>query len=486
MKFENFQKAHEPLMAPVVISEGRALYYLKERFCLGSLEEALAFARTYELGFEENLSAIAIPVRDFDGELLGIKYDRRVLDREAHPKYSSAPGSKAGLFVVPGALLESQMLIVEGEWDALSAQRLGFMGLIVATQTNRIPKDAEEAIKKKASSCEKVFLMPDNDEAGEELVESLKRLLPEALVVRLPESFKDVSELLQSGEQAPQVLMGLLSEAKSEMEKISFDALARIEETMQFLENPLNVNGWSTGFQLLDERLGGGLLPYMLTAVCAPGKTGKTTFLLQLIYNLIKSELKVGFLSLEMNPITHIIPSLLSIASGTNIRRMENEKRRQVVALTIEDKPFLKNLHFMDRYGITPSDLIESWIKEQHLKHGVNVFCLDHVGYSIKDIKDVNEHSQLSKRLRSLTRSYPIHIIAIIQPKNLSFGQTKITKNDLYGSVTYAQDINQLITLERQEGATLVRLTDSHNPLARPSDTEAISLIYDHETCSLS
>lgn len=436
-------------------------------------------AHEFKLGFDPGLQRIVIPVYRAD-ELVGIKY--RAIDEGVNPKYTSETGSQAGVYEIQGD--PSQVLICEGELDAISAYAMGFKGRILATQTNRIQAQVLSYYKDVIEQANKVYLCLDSDEPGRELERSLTELISLSKLAKLTlgKEIHDLNAFLVSGGDFGKVL----AEAKTEMEQLSYSAGSRLADALDFMQNRRNIVGWSTGFSLLDQKLGGGLLPYTLTAISAPGKTGKTTMVIQMIFNLLVQNLKVGFMSLEMNPVTHVIPSLLSIISGRNIRKLDGEVLDKTVKEAVSSFPEFNNLVFMDRYGSTPAEMLKEWIMHQHLQNGVNVFFLDHVGYSLADIKDSNEHSRLSKTLRSLTREYPIHIVAIVQPRNLQFGQTRVTKADLYGSITWSQDINALITLERQnDGGLAVRVPDSHNPLARPGD-DAVILFYDYETCSLS
>lgn len=449
---------------------------------------------TFDLGFDLGRNRIVIPCRDEFGRLQGVKY--RSLSAHEESKYKFEPGSQQGFYFIRGED-SSQVLICEGEFDCLTAKALGFRGHLLATQTNRI--SAESIRRLKDLNCKEVYLWPDQDEQGEKLTEILLEAFPRLRIAGV-EGVKDLNELLARevfepgdlagcsgrGVRAGEYFNQALKNAKTPLEKESYRVFDRIAETESFLKNKLNTTGWPTGFGLLDEKLGGGLIPYTFAAISAPGKTGKTTFLIQLIYNLIKSNQKVGFISLEMNPTTHIIPSLLSIALQKNIRRVENDELSSVLQEAEASLQYLNNLTFFDRYGVTAAEDIKNWILEQHLQSGVNIFFLDHVGYSLQDIKDAGEHSKLSKTLRSITREYPLYLGAIVQPKQLPFGQKAVTKHDLYGSVTWAQDLNELMTLERSGDDQLkLRVADSHNVLAKTGD-EAVLLFYDRETCSLS
>lgn len=437
--------------------------------------------KPFGLGFDSGRSAIVIPIRNLDGELCGVKY--RYLHK-VDPKYISEPGSQVGFYYLAGT--EDKVLVVEGEFDAITARIMGFEGHIIAVQTNRLSANQREKMKNVCANARIVYVAGDADEAGAQLLPTVISAGIEqskTAEIKFPTGLKDIADFAEQGKQAE--FIAAINQAKTELEALSFTPFDRIEETWQYLTKSINMTGWSSGFQPLDEKLGGGFIPHMLTALSAPGKTGKTTFIVQLIANLIQQDIKTAFISLEMSPTKHVVPSLLSILLKTNMRYMnEPEKLSKTIAEGTEALACMNLLTFMDRYGTTPAALIDEWIRAEAEK-GVKVFFLDHVGYSLLDIRDVNEHSTLSKTLRAITRDLSVHIVAVVQPKQTQLGQ-RVTKHDLYGSVTWNQDVSQIITLERGEAnESIIRVTDSHNPLAKPSDT-GIILKYDHETCSLS
>lgn len=255
----------------------------------------------------------------------------------------------------------------------------------------------------------------------------------------------------------------------------------KLSSARKYLVEPENFTPWKTGIDELDRRLGGGLFKNTLTAVTAPGKTGKTTFLVQLTANLAKLGTKVCWLSLEMSPERHIFPSLLSVAYETNIRQLlkhDIDEAKRMIDDAKELHPWLANVSFFNRMGMTPSKTIEQFIE----RNPADVYIIDHVGYSLSSIQDFESHSKLAKALRKLTDKLPIHILAVVQPRNPSFGE-KISKFTLYGGAVWSQDVNQLLVLERGENnQTKVYVTDSHNPLALTSDKDFVLMQYDRTT----
>lgn len=256
---------------------------------------------------------------------------------------------------------------------------------------------------------------------------------------------------------------------------------SKLSSARKYLVEPENFTPWKTGIDDLDRRLGGGLFKNTLTAVTAPGKTGKTTFLVQLTANLAKLGTRVCWLSLEMSPERHIFPSLLSVAYETNIRTLlkhDLDEAKKLIDEAQELHPWLANVSFFNRMGMTPAKTIEQFIEN----NPADVYIIDHVGYSLSSIQDFESHSKLAKALRKLTDRLPIHILAVVQPRNPSFGE-KISKFTLYGGAVWSQDVNQLLVLERGENnQTKVYVTDSHNPLALTSDKDFVLMQYDRAT----
>lgn len=280
-------------------------------------------------------------------------------------------------------------------------------------------------------------------------------------------------------------------EEQVEAAEKSYSLFDKLPEVTNFLTNPHNTKGHSTGFNKLDGMLGFGLLPRYFTALTAPGKSGKTTFLTQLLFNLAKQGVTTGMMSLEMSPFRHMIPSLLSIGYGMNVRVMQPTQVQKLLDNVPETLPYLDNIKFFNQMGVTKPASLVSWIRYQYETYGTEVFMLDHVGYSLEDIADRKQHSDLAKALRKVTDDLPIHLLAIVQPKGLEYnynGRQRASKHTLYGGATWSQDINQLLVLDRDPkmpNVSNLYLTDSHNPMARTSDTESVMLKYDQETCAL-
>lgn len=88
-----------------------------------------------------------------------------------------------------GAAPVPNVFIVEGEWDALCMYECGY--LAVGT-LNSSQKEIDADILSVLSMSDKLYLMPDGDDAGKKAVRELLKVLPkQTIVVNVPEHLKD-------------------------------------------------------------------------------------------------------------------------------------------------------------------------------------------------------------------------------------------------------------------------------------------------------
>jgi hypothetical protein len=478
-------QAHVDYCQLMLTQSTKAKEYLSSRF----LELDLT---AFQLGYEPERDAISIPSYS-SGTLVGIKY--RLLG-DSDMRYVAESGSQAGSYVLPAVDDSKACLIVEGEFDAITARLLGWTGLIVAVQTNRLTVKVRAEFKKLLKTIRWFYYCCDNDIPGQQLFESLRQFIPTSRLVEfaLPADFKDLNEILQETqniEESHRVFQSIIQRSMPAIVRDTAKFFDSIEQTVEFLSNKHNVKGDSSGIRLLDDKLGGGFRPHELTLINAVAKVGKTTFATQVMYNLASQGKKVGFASLEMDPITQVKPSFLSIALKTNIRKLSESELTETIGNAIDDVPQLDSIYFFNRYGVTPSQDISDWIAYGYEDLGITHFFIDHVGYSLEEQANISENAKLAKFLKALTRQFPIHIYAIVQPPKLVpnyKGELPLLgKDTLFGGASWGQAMDNLITLQRsKDNADMleVRLTDSRYPLATPSDS-AILLSYDRETCSL-
>lgn len=248
-----------------------------------------ATAARFSLGYDPALSCVVLPCDD--GHVV-----RR---STAEKRYLNEKGVPSPLF--QSALLSGSepVFLVEGVFDALSAEELGFRACAMNGSGNRTKA---AAILRTLTPCAPVLLLPDNDRAGDEWASALTDEFPWLYrCPPLPEG-KDLNELLcaDAGEAAD-FLSRCLDDRLAHLPP-AYDALsagAQMDALDAYIAQQAARPALSTGFANLDRALDGGLYDgfYVLGAISS---LGKTAFCMQLIDQLARQGRDVLIFSLEM------------------------------------------------------------------------------------------------------------------------------------------------------------------------------------------
>ena len=204
------------------------------------------------------------------------------------------------------ATAESPIFIVEGEFDLMSIEELGYTAIALGSTSmieHLVPELREHHIK-----VNQPFVISlDNDKAGQTAAEKLLKILQEsdyeAYVMNISGEYKDANEALVSDKK---FFANRLSEVAADP-KTEFLKRERNEESnMGKMENLLSMmrttrKPISTGFETLDLSLDGGLYAPGLYIIAGGTSVGKTALMQQIAYNLAKNQQDVIYFSLEMS-----------------------------------------------------------------------------------------------------------------------------------------------------------------------------------------
>ena len=116
----------------------------------------------FKLGYDKTKNAISIPVYK-RGELINLRY--RFLGTVDGPKYTQTKGCEVWLYNDEGlsiGLKKRGILIVEGEFDLMSAWQAGFKNVISPASG----KDSYGVWLEQLDAIAKVYIAYDNDKAG--------------------------------------------------------------------------------------------------------------------------------------------------------------------------------------------------------------------------------------------------------------------------------------------------------------------------------
>lgn len=272
------------------------------------------------------------------------------------------------------------------------------------------------------------------------------------------------------------------SEATRAGSPISISAKDLFSDFIAYISDKAKVKGQDTGIPGLNKLLGGGYREKELIFLSATAKTGKSSLLIQLIYNLLEQGVPVGFASAEMDPASEVLPSLASIKAEENSWLEETNEER-----TAKYKSFIDKwpLEFLGSYGTTPIERFHEWVKICKSK-GIKYFFADHAHFLCSGSEDHKLLAEYVKQLKYITMTEEVCIVLVVQPSNIADGQ-QLSMNKLRGGANLSQVMNALLVLERHRGPdgrpvqNISRLTldATRSKLARPGH---IYLEYDPVT----
>lgn len=163
-------------------------------------------SKAYGLGYRKDDHSLSIPFLNTYGEVVGISY--RYLTPGAEPKYKNASDSETFrkselLFGLDKARkqMTDAVYVVEGYFDVMSLFQIGYPNSV--GYCGKSLTDGQAAlIGKYLSPKTKIYLVPDNDEAGLSAVrKNVDQLLLHVKnpirIIQLPDGMKDMNDLLK-------------------------------------------------------------------------------------------------------------------------------------------------------------------------------------------------------------------------------------------------------------------------------------------------
>jgi hypothetical protein len=153
-------------------------------------EHGITQASIKKFDITYNKKKIIFPIKDTEGNVLFNKYRYLDFDKSKDgPKFSYDEGSTSCLFNVSALAENNYVFLVEGEPDCI---RLDQEGITAVCGTSGAATFKEEWLE--LFDGKKVFVVYDNDKAGDEGSAKILDLLPTAIPIRLPDGFKDICE----------------------------------------------------------------------------------------------------------------------------------------------------------------------------------------------------------------------------------------------------------------------------------------------------
>ncbi len=394
----------------------------------------------FKLGLVEKDGSkyISIPYYQ-DDKLVNFKY--RSIDGK---KFQREKGCESTLYNIDNIDRAKPVLLVEGEFDAITAYQIGFTNVI--SVSIGAGSFNPEWVDDFDSCLSDIYIAFDNDKKGDEGARKIASKIGNYRCKRVKLPCKDFNECVMSG-----YTKDGLKEAFNKTESYALPNLVHVsgivEKLDEYFRMPdkgkgLPIDGWEN----FNEKLG-GIRPAEITVVTGETTSGKTTFTLNMAYRLVKQGKKVMIASTEMLS-ANVLKKLYSMHIDKPFH-MFNETEYQEAQAWFIDKP----IYFVDIHGKLSIDSISEYMEYTSRKYGVEYAVLDHLHFFIDEASDrlVQEIDKFMKGLVRASLKTGVHCLLVAHPAKLKNDTGHVCMNDLKGSSAIKQDVHNIMTVWRDK-----------------------------------
>lgn len=353
------------------------------------------------------------------------------------------------------------VFVAEGAFDALSAETLGFPAIALNSASNvtKLIKAIQQ--NEKAARKQQYILLPDHDEAGkkvsETLAASLRAMNMTLYVAKYDERYKDFNEFAANeSDRAAEALERAIDESMNG--NSAFHVLIDFFANMERIE-PLHIRT----FPKLDDILGG--LRSGLYVIGATSSLGKTTFVQAIADDIAAQGDHVMYFSLEMSKKELVAKSLVRMMG-----ELKKEKRlkgeitytRDLLIGDVKDMDFLmaavgayektaKNLFIYEGMFDVNVYTIRAEVEKHIHLHGRRPLVIVDYLQVLEPVSDKMTEKQATDKnvteLKRITRDLDVPLIAISSFNRESYNrEASFLSFKESGAIEYGSDV--VIALE--------------------------------------
>ena len=414
-----------------------------QHFQLGSRWEFVsAKSGPYDAG-----DHLAIPYL-VGGKCVNLKY--RSLDPEVDKKYKwlREKGGISALFndAIIDNLDYDSIYIAESELDAISIHELGIKNVVGLTVG---AKGFKTAWYDRLKRYKKIYLVLDNDEAGQEGARELaQRLgLGRCYNVVLPSDVKDPNDLLVQGKKLKDFMSIVERGERFNLKKVkSLGRLMTDLHTQLFSgDEPIVETNYETPWKRVNKVLG-PLRQGFLFVLAGKPKSGKTTLALNLMKAWGHKGVKSAIYSCEMRD--ERLRDKWIFMDQPIIRRIEELTRLQWLRTSYR-LPFQQMFTF---YPEDNEDLeIEGVVKNAEAivqRHGVEILVIDNLHYLCRGENENTLVSVATQQFKLMAERNNMLVILVTHPRKTN-NNKQLKTDDMKGSGAIFQDADVVWLMHR-------------------------------------
>ncbi len=434
--------------------------------------------KNFKLGYNCHENVILLP--SFTANTLA-NIKMRKLD-DSTPKYMYYDGGKSIPFNIDSIKQKEYAILCEGEFDVLSILSNSDYDSVIG-----FPGASNKPNPNDFSTCTKIYIVTDQDEAGENAASRWAESLGEDRCFRVKFEEKDINEWfiarkhLTKGERS-NLFSALLANSKAYAKPLIKAATEYVDASIEYLSKPpQELRGVSTGISKLDYFLG-GFRSKEVTLLTGETSSGKSTFATWLIYHQLQAKVPCLLGSFEMSPESMEI-KLLSMSLRRNLSKegLDSSSKNDL------DISILANFYFIDRMGTISLGELKRALFNAYLQYNVRFVVLDHLHKFIQVSDSETEWQSLGNAVRQIVEwtkeLQGLHLILIVQFTKKGW-DTVITKELIKGSSSIQQDADNIIVLLREINyRTKVQVEKTRSDAAKGGPDAKFYLTYSPTEC---
>ncbi|MEO0975989.1 MAG: toprim domain-containing protein [Pseudomonadota bacterium] len=397
-------------------------------------------------------------IPDPNGDLVVLPYAKGAKYRNIHTgQWFQTKGGNKTMWLREFCEDCNQIIITEGEWDALAAMTAGLTGVMsipegAPSETGRKAYPAIDDAAELLAAADRIILAVDNDEAGSALFEDLVRVIGKAkcAFVEYPDDCKDLNDVLvRHGEDA-------VHEVIASAKLIPVTGLYKPDEVPDLGLGRVYKAYLGDEF---DRHV--GLCKKQISIWTGYANMGKSVLVKNILMNLAKQGENIAVCAFEDDISRNYKLDMLKIYAGEHESRVTTEQREQ-----------FENL-YQDRFVFISTDATDDlptmpWLLER-IEIAANRYRSDFVVIDpwtelVKDRREnVIDHIERGlNELKAAARYYNIHIMIVAHPRKpgVDGADAKVpTGYDISGSAHFANKAFNGVTLHRTAIENLVSIT---------------------------
>jgi 5S rRNA maturation endonuclease (ribonuclease M5) len=389
----------------------------------------------FRLGYDQERDAIAIPIFK-KGELVNIKY------RMLHPdknKYSGEKGAEVWVFNEDGAnvgLQKQAVLIVEGEFDCMSAWQAGFKS-VVSTSAG---KDSYGIWLELLDPIPVVFIAYDNDKAGQGAAIKLAERIgtEKCFEIQYPEGTKDANEFFKSHTRDD--FNELKNNAKP-FYKYQFKGIGDVIKSLREDESEYLKTEYIPDVDFQKD---------WIAVISGVSNVGKTSYCMNVADDFTKKGLPVLVMPFERG----------TDSVGQRFLQVKFNKTRDDFKMMDETEwqEVIKDCVDLPVYFSVPKreQIVDTIIKSKRI-FNTGVVIIDHLDYVVRHVSG-NREAEIANTIQNLKRVAEEHgvlILIVTHIRKIDSAGAEVRRKpnieDLKGSASLYQDPECVVMLHKNE-----------------------------------